>query len=207
MSQKLKIKNLLFDIGGVIVLKKRINFTKFDKKWSLPKGTVKRIIDSCFKEMSLNQNFNLEKYLSDNFSHYLSFKQYQEVADQLFRRERINKSLINWIRKMRKEYNICLLTNNTAVLEKLLKKKFKIYNDFDYIFNSAEIGLSKPDSKFFKYVLKKLKAKPKECLFIDNNPDNIKAAKNLGFFTILFTTNKNFFKKVSNFCSNEDSSI
>jgi epoxide hydrolase-like predicted phosphatase len=203
MNPKLKIKYLIFDIGGVIVLSKRVNLEKFDRKWSLPKGTVRNIVNSCFNRMSLDKNFNLRKYFSTNFSHLLSFNQYRKVATELFKNERINKSLVHWIRKKKNKYTICLLTNNTAILNRLLKKKFKIYQDFDYIFNSAEVGLSKPDPNFFKYVLKKLKAESKECLFIDNNPKNIKVAKTLGFFTILFINNKNFFKKISNFLPNE----
>jgi len=199
MNLKTKIKYLIFDIGGVIVLSKRIDFKKFDRKWFLPEGTVQNIIDSCFKKMSLDKNFNFKKYFSDTFSYLLRFRQYKEVTNGLFKSEKINKSLIYWIRERRKKYTICLLTNNTAILNRLLKKKFKIYNDFDYIFNSAEVGLLKPDPKFFQYILKKLKVEPKECLFIDDNPENIKVAKKLGFFSILFTNNKKFFKKIAKF--------
>lgn len=199
MNPKLKIKNLIFDMGGTIVLSKAVNLRKFDRKWSLPKGTVKKVVNDCFKKMSLDTNFNFKKYFLDNFFHLLNLDQYEKVTNELFKNEKINKSLIYWIRKKRKKYTISLLTNNTAILSRLLKKKFKIYNDFDYIFNSAEIGLLKPDPNFFKYALKKLKARPKECLLIDNNPRNIKVAKKLGFSTILFISNKNFLKKIADF--------
>jgi len=149
--------------------------------------------------MSLNKKFNLKKYFLTNFSNLLSFKQYQEVITQVFKAERLNKSLIRWIRKNRKKYTICILTNNTTFLNRLLKKKFKIYNDFDYIFNSAEIALSKPTSLLFNFIIKKLKTKPKNCLFIDDNPTNIKVAKKLGFFTILFINNKKFFEEIRRF--------
>jgi HAD superfamily hydrolase (TIGR01509 family) len=118
------------------------------------------------------------------------------VLGQTLKSERVNKSLVSWIQRRKKNYKICALTNNTAILNRLLKKKFKIYHLFDNIFNSAEINLSKPNPKFFKYVLKKLKAKPKGCLFIDNNLENIKTAKNLGFSTIIFLNNRDFFKKI-----------
>jgi len=118
------------------------------------------------------------------------------VLGRTFESERVNKSLISWIQRKKRNYLICALTNNTAILNRLLKKKFKIYHIFDYIFNSAKMGLAKPDPKFFKYVLKKLKTKPKECLFIDNNLENIKTAKNLGFSTIIFLNNRDFFKKI-----------
>jgi epoxide hydrolase-like predicted phosphatase len=118
------------------------------------------------------------------------------VLGRTFESERVNKFLTSWIRGKKKNYKICALTNNTAILNRLLKKKFKIYHIFDHIFNSAKMGLAKPDPKFFRYVLKKLKAKPKECFFIDNNPENIKTAKNLGFSTITFFNNRDFFKKI-----------
>jgi len=120
------------------------------------------------------------------------------VLGRTFESERVNRTLVSWIKKKKKNYTICALTNNTAILDRLLKKKFKIYYIFDHIFNSAEMGLVKPNPKFFKYTLKKLKAKPKECLFIDNNPENIKAAKKIGFSVILFLTNKDFLEKIKN---------
>jgi epoxide hydrolase-like predicted phosphatase len=205
MNPKAKIENLIFDIGGVIVLSKKIDFTKFDKKWSLPNGTVKKIVDICFKKMSLDKNFNLREYFKKNFSHLLSFEQYQKITNLLFQNERINKTLVSWIHRKRKKYITCLLTNNTAILKRLLKKRFKIFDDFDYIFNSADIGLSKPNPKFFKYVLKILQTTPQKCLFIDNNSINVEVAKNLGFNAILFTTNKEFFEKISKFNLNENS--
>jgi len=198
-NRKVKIKNLLFDIGGVIILSKKFNFSKFERKWSLPRGTVKEIVDSCFEKMSLSKDFNLRRYFLDNFSHLLSFKRYQEITKQIFKNERVNKTLIRWIQKKKKNYIICALTNNTAILNRLLKKKFQIYDIFDCIFNSAEIGLSKLEPNFFKYVLREIKAKPKECLFIDNNSGNIKIAKKLGFASTLFINNKDFFAKIDRF--------
>jgi len=118
------------------------------------------------------------------------------VLGRTFESERVNRTLVSWIQRKKKNYLICALTNNTAILNRLLKKKFKIYHIFDHIFNSAKMGLAKPDPKFFRYVLKKLKAKPKECLFFDNNPENTKTAKNLGFSTITFFNNRDFFKKI-----------
>jgi putative hydrolase of the HAD superfamily len=196
MSSK-KIKYLLLDLGGVIILSKKFNFEKFDRKWRLPPGTVQKIVNLCFEKMSRNKKFNLKKYLANNFATSLNLEKYREVTNELFKNEKINKSLINWIRKKRKKYIICLLTNNTSSLKKLLRKKFKIYPLFNYIFNSAEIGLVKSQKRFFKYVLKTLKAVPEECLFIDNNQLNIKVAQTLGLNTFLFTTNKDFFKKIS----------
>lgn len=51
---------------------------------------------------------------------------------------------------------------------------------------SFEAGVSKPDKKAYLRILKKLKAKPDECIFIDDNPRNLPPAEALGIKTILF---------------------
>lgn len=194
-----KIKNLIFDVGGVIILNKKINFLKFDKKFALPEGTVERIVMSCFRGKTADKNFNENLFFQKNFSSTLSWKNYQEIFKEIFESEKVNKSLLNWIKKRKKDCKIHLLTNNTAALNRLLKEKFKIDDLFDSVFNSAEIGLAKPDSKFFKYLLKTIKADSKECLFVDDKIENINTARELGFTAILFESNKKFFKEMKEF--------
>lgn len=189
-----QIKNLIFDIGGVVVRLGKLDFTEFDKKWSLKEGTTKRIISACFKRMSSGEDFNIQEYLNNTA---LNFEQYKKITKDLFQKEKVNQSLISWIRKKRANFNVYALTNNTSSLDRLLREKFKIYNDFDYIFNSSKIGFLKPNPKIFQYVLDELEAEPKECLFVDDNQENIKTAKDLGFHTILFKDNQQFFEKIA----------
>jgi len=191
-----KIRNLIFDIGGVIILNKRIDFSKFDKRFAQPEGTTKEIVISCFNKKMTDKNFDEKSFFQKKFSCILTWRNYQKILKEIFESEKVNKSLLDWIKKRRRNYKIHLLTNNTAALNRLLKEKFKIQNLFDSVFNSAEIGLAKPNSKFFKYLLKKISASPKECLFVDDNPENIKSAENIGFLAILFENNKKFLAKM-----------
>ena len=55
---------------------------------------------------------------------------------------------------------------------------------FKNCFYSNEIGYHKPDDKSFKYVLENSQIEASETLFLDDNIQNIKAAKNLGFNAI-----------------------
>jgi len=197
MNSKLKIKNIIFDIGGVIILRRKFNFSKFDRKLFLPKGTTKKTIDLIFKKSMLNRNFDIENFFRDNPQLPLTLKQYKGITKEFYGEEKINRVLVNWLRGKNKNYKVFLLTNNTIELNNLLKERFQIFDIFNYIFNSAEIGLAKPDPKFFEYILKKLKTKPEECLFVDNKKENIEVAKQLGFYTILFKNNKKFFEKTT----------
>ena len=191
----MKIKNLIFDIGGVIVLNKKVDFSKFDNKFSLPKGKAKEIVMGCFSKKMTDKNFDEKTFFQKNFSNSLNWKNYQKMLKEIFKNEKVNTSLLNWIEKRRKNYKIYLLTNNTAALHRLLREKFKIESIFDSVFNSAEIGLAKPDLEFFKYLLKKIGTSSEECLFVDDNPKNIKSAENIGFRAILFENNKKFLER------------
>ena len=61
-------------------------------------------------------------------------------------------------------------------------------------FISGELGLAKPDLEIYLYVLKKLNAKPEECIFIDDKRENCIAAAKLGIKSIIFK-NSNQLKK------------
>ena len=57
---------------------------------------------------------------------------------------------------------------------------------FEDAFFSNEIKLSKPSERIFNFVLEKINAKPLDCVFIDDNKENIEVAEQLGFNVILF---------------------
>ncbi len=191
-----RIKNLIFDIGGVIILRKKVDFSKFEEEFSLSKERIENIVKICFKEKMINKDFEERNFFKENFSHLLGWKDYRRILRKIYGGETANKTLLNWIQGKKKKYKIFLLTNNTIALRFLLKEKFKIDHLFDFVFNSAKIGLAKPDPKLFEYLLEKAGVDPQECLFVDDNLKNIEAAKNIGFLTILFENNKKFLSKV-----------
>jgi putative hydrolase of the HAD superfamily len=56
---------------------------------------------------------------------------------------------------------------------------------FTEVVFSNEIGLCKPSTEIFEYILKEIGRTAKECVFIDDSVKNIKAAFDLGFHTIV----------------------
>ncbi|EXJ67185.1 uncharacterized protein A1O5_09832 [Cladophialophora psammophila CBS 110553] len=51
---------------------------------------------------------------------------------------------------------------------------------FDGFFISAQVGMCKPELGFFRHVLNKINVKPKDVVFVDDNAENILAARSLG---------------------------
>jgi epoxide hydrolase-like predicted phosphatase len=190
------INNIIFDIGGVIIYTPKIDCGIKDNLFNLESGTIRKIVDDCFKRKSIDKNFDDKIYFAENYANFLSWEEYQKILAEFYSSEKPNYELIDWARNQKSKYRIFALTNNTTALKNLLKEKFKIENLFDIVFNSAEIGLAKPDPKLFQYVLDQIDTSPEKCLFIDDNIKNTNMAETLGFKTICFTDNNSFWKDV-----------
>jgi putative hydrolase of the HAD superfamily len=77
---------------------------------------------------------------------------------------------------------VAVLTNGTSRLKSDLTK-LGIENRFFRIFNSAEIGVSKPDTKIYQHVVTALGCVPSEVLFIDDSLSHVEAARELGMMS------------------------
>lgn len=63
-----------------------------------------------------------------------------------------------------------------------------IYDDFNHVFLSHEIGFRKPNPKAYEYALSELDITAPEAVFIDDRLENIEAANQLGIHGLLFTS-------------------
>ena len=81
------------------------------------------------------------------------------------------------------KYKLILLSNTNALHINYIKDHVSFYeefkNCFDAFYLSHEINLVKPNQDIFEFILNKNKLKAEECLFIDDNQDNINTANTL----------------------------
>jgi epoxide hydrolase-like predicted phosphatase len=101
---------------------------------------------------------------------------------------KINKQLLKIIDGLRKEYAVAVLSNVTQT-RGMLDEYFAIYSHFDNVFLSYKLKMVKPSKNIYQTVLKKLKVKPEEVLFIDDKESNLKTARELGIKSIQFNNN------------------
>lgn len=84
-------------------------------------------------------------------------------------------------------YEIYGLTNWSMETFPEAREHFGILQMIDrYVVSGAE-GLVKPDHRLFRVLLDRYRLKAEECTFIDDNADNVAAAKALGMTGIVFT--------------------
>ena len=91
------------------------------------------------------------------------------------------------IRRLHTNYNLGLLSNHAKEWIAFCSSKFgyeKLFNECMY---SYEIGICKPDLGIYEAMLTKLGVPASSCLFIDDNPENVSTAENIGFTGIQFS--------------------
>ena len=87
-----------------------------------------------------------------------------------------------------KGYPVYALTNWSAETFPLAQAKFPFLREFDGIVVSGVEKCVKPEPQIYQILLSRYHLQAKDCIFIDDNPINIKGAQRLGFDTILFTS-------------------
>ena len=111
----------------------------------------------------------------------------------------MNNDLLELIQRLSKKYEIYGFTDTIkehydANLESGLFQHFK------KVFTSFNFGKKKSEEGAFKLLLKEIKFKPEECIFIDDNEKNIEQATKEGFNAILykeFPKTDNLIKKIN----------
>ncbi len=87
-----------------------------------------------------------------------------------------------------KGYPVYALSNWSAETFPLAQKRFDFLKLFDGVVLSGVEKCVKPDPKIYHILLTRYHLQAQDCIFTDDNPANIKAAAQLGFDTILFTS-------------------
>ncbi|MCF8226698.1 MAG: HAD family phosphatase [Bacteroidales bacterium] len=198
MAHESNFKNILFDLGGVI-LDLNVNGTlESFLKLGFPKELLSypenfytdifynyetgKVSTSGFRD-SIRDQFNIQ-FSDDEFDDAWCTM----LARVPERRTRLLKSLSA-------DYDLYILSNTSELHINKFSNMFldaggfPLSEIFSGCYYSHETGNHKPDEQAFIHVLKDAGIKAEETLFLDDNIQNIKSAKGLGFNVIHITEN------------------
>ncbi len=83
-------------------------------------------------------------------------------------------------------YPVSILTNGTDTVPAELDEA-GIRDRFDHLFNTAAIGMAKPDPAIFQHVCQQLAMDPGSVFFTDDSPGHVEAAAGVGLVAHHFT--------------------
>ena len=188
--------SIFWDFGGVITSSPFEAFNKFEIKNNLPENFLRKV-------NSTNPQSNAWALLEQSKVTQMEFNElfFQESSDLGYGVDGLEVlnllegdlrlGMVEIIKTLKKKgFTQACLTNNFIpdndnqpdMID--LNKKTEIFNLFDFIFESKEIGLRKPDQAFYDYVLEKVDTSPEKIIFLDDLGINLKPAKAMGLTTI-----------------------
>ncbi len=189
------IKNIIFDLGAVLI---DIDLSKtacaFDILFKNNYTKIKQALDAeqFFQKQETNEvteNIFYKKIIQYSNS-TITQEQVQDAWNALL--GEIPDTRLKMLEALRPNYNLYLLSNTNSIhlnhIRAYLKKEKNI-SDFDAYFKKAYyshlIGLRKPGTEIYEFVLRDAQLNPSETFFIDDNAKNIQGANAVGIQTLL----------------------
>jgi FMN phosphatase YigB (HAD superfamily) len=193
MTQPPGIRNILFDLGGVIL---DINV----------QATRQRFYEMGLPSMFMHYPENM---VTDLFFKYETGKlDTGEFRDEVRRLSGLDvtdaeideawtamlvgipSERVFLLQRLSVRYDLYMLSNTCPMHVPVFEKMFRdasgisMHELFRKIFYSFEIGYHKPDREAFEYVIRHAGIVPGETFFLDDNIHNIKTSQELGFRAI-----------------------
>lgn len=196
------IKNLLFDLGGVILDIERSRCVEALRELGMP-HPEEMLGDYGQKGpfLALERGDVTPAEFREELRGYITRPVTDGQIDEALNRFLVGIPVerLHALEELRKRgYGIYMLSNTNAIMwNGFIKREFmKDGHDMEYYFDgvipSFEVRAYKPEEAIFRAACERLGIKPEETLFFDDSQANLDGAAKLGFRTALVTAEKGF---------------
>ncbi|MCW5907491.1 MAG: HAD family phosphatase [Chitinophagales bacterium] len=185
-----QFKNLIFDIGNVIV----------DIDYAVPVREFQKLAVTDFSEIV---SYSKQHHIFDAFEK-------GQITEQAFHSElrkflrpgvtdeqilaawnsillRYPKPKFDLLLELKKSYKVFALSNinetHVRAIDEAVRQQFGATAFADYFhtaYYSNEVGFRKPEPEIYTMVLEKENLNPAETFFVDDKPENVEAARKTG---------------------------
>ena len=204
MKEKITIKTIIFDLGGVL-----IDWNPEYLYLDVFKGD--RVKMNTFFEqvctMDWNENQDAGYPLSQATEDRIGlFPEYETLIKIYYGRweEMLGEAIVGSVQILKKlidepRFRVVALTNWSAETFPVALKRFDFLHWFEGIIVSGTEKTRKPFPEIYQITLDRFNIAPSETLFIDDNIRNIRGAEALGINGIHFLTPEKLIKDLNNF--------
>jgi epoxide hydrolase-like predicted phosphatase len=197
-----KYRNLIFDLGGVIInldisatarAFEKLGLDDFDKVYS--QFAQSSLVDQFDKGL-VNENYFFNT-IKNQFELKVPLHDLEKAWNAMlldFPKHRMES-----LTKYKEKYRTFLLSNTNEAhireFHKILDQNIGVRDlegFFEKVYYSCRVNMRKPDAEIFELILKQNKLDPKETLFIDDTSHHVEAAKRIGINAILLKKGEEF---------------
>lgn len=211
MQELDNIKNIVFDLGGVLIdLEPERTLRAFAelKKYSQTKDTNSLATKEEEKSpISINdlvgggesewmQKYQVGEMTTEEFFSHVASGYHPSITKKQLEEAwcamllSLPKNRLEMLKRLREAgYQVLILSNTNEAHTAWVHRHFeeiglKIGEHVDCVYYSNEIGLAKPDHACYEYVIQDANIRPNETLYIDDLEKNVKAGQLAGWTSI-----------------------
>lgn len=182
-----KISAIFWDVGGVLLSnawdhnERREAVTRF----GLDPGEFEQRHAAVVSDFETGK-LSLEQYL-DRTVFYRDWTFTRDAFRQfMYSRSQPRPEALALARELASsgKYLMSTINNESAELNAYRIRQFALNEVFDLFVSSCFVGLRKPDPQIYALAMKLTQRDPGECCFIDDRPENLHPASELGMHTI-----------------------
>lgn len=200
MSPKIDI--IIFDLGGVLV-----DWNPMNVYLKVFNGDVKKA--QWFIDNVCTYDWNIEQDGGRTIAEAVALKsaefpEYKDLIELYYDQWEYmfagiiedNVKLFRQL-KQNQQYKIYALTNWSAEKWDKGKVLFPFFNEFDGVVVSGQEKTRKPFKKIYDIILDRYQITPEKAIFIDDNLENVKAARELNISAIHYQNQKQLIQELS----------
>jgi len=187
--QSSKIRNIVFDLGGVLLnINPLLSLIEFEKTSGISKEELllKFASEELFKKFETG-SLNTAQFRS-NLCRIMNTRVSDSEIDRIWNKLILDIPLhrVELLQELRKNYRVFLLSNTNSIHFDFYTREFNekygfpMTDLFERLFLSHEIGIHKPDAGIYTFVLENAQIHASETVFIDDSIANVEAAEQLG---------------------------
>lgn len=177
-------KILFSDIGGVLLTNGwgHLSREAAAKKYGLDYIEMDELHHFIFNVYEIGK-VTLDEYLDTVIFHQPRNFSREEFKAFIFQQSVQLPDMLPWLvtwKNAHPQIKIISINNEARELNNYRIRKFNLHDFFDAFVSSCEVGMRKPDPGIFRLALGIAQAEPYECLYFDDRPMLVAAAKKEG---------------------------
>ena len=184
-----RVTAVAFDLGGVLTHSALGGLDRYADELGLPPGSLSRYFrgDPVMARLEVGDITSREffKYVcgAAEAAHGLPID-IRRLAAAAEEGQVLNPDMLDLVADVHASCATALVTNNIAEAGWRSSFPFEL---FDVVLDSCQIGVRKPDHRFYETLLGRLGRPASEIAFVDDFPENLIPAAALGLATVHFT--------------------
>ena len=192
MSIPKEIKNVIFDLGGVIL---NLDTDRTYHAFAAISGKNVNDLKSSAASADFFNQFERgtisDSQFRNNICRFLEVQAPDEIIDEAWNAMLLDlpTSRLDLLKLVGKQFRTFLLSNTNSIhlrsfqlIESVSKQPIDTY--FEMAYYSHLLNMRKPDQEIYRYVLQANQLEASETLFLDDNLANLQGASAIGIHTV-----------------------